>query len=270
MAVHVVVAGANQKMVTEVVTPLMTCGYQFTLVTTEVLEVGVLTINCETMKEVALEAVRCVRETENSILLKGQIQTADLLREVLKGENGLRRTDMLSQVTHIELLDSGRKFLLTDPALNVTPSVADKIAICENGIEVARKLGLTPKVAVLSAVEVLNPKIPSAVAAHEVVSYFKNTNRDVIIEGPISMDVATDSEAAKAKNYQGQIQGDATVLVAPGIDAANILYKTLAHFTNCRICGVLVGATVPIALTSRSDSGAAKIDAIKMAEQLIN
>lgn len=267
----VVVAGADQKIVSEVVKPLLAEGtYEFILITLDGSEeVAAQVEQYETMAEVAERAVALVVNSRHSILLKGQIQTAVLLKAVLKNK-GVQRQRLLSQVTKVELIDSQRQFLLTDPALNIEPSVTDKIDICLNVLEVANKLGLVrPKLALLSSVEVLNSKIPSAVAAAEVVAYFKQVAIKGVVEGPISMDVATDPAAALSKGYSGVIQGDADILVAPGIDAANILYKTLAHFTHCRISGVLAGTSVPIALTSRSDSAEAKIGAIKFAESLI-
>ncbi len=274
MEVTVVIAGADQKMVAEVVVPLLLeNSYQFVLVSCEALSLPETRVKLEqvkTMGEVAERAVEVVIRSPKSILLKGQIQTAVLLRAVLTNSE-LSHQRLISQVTKIELIESRRQFLLTDPALNIEPTTGAKIDLCLNALEVANKLGMRkPKLALLSSVEVLNPKIPSAVSAAEVVDYFKQTPHEAIIEGPLSMDVATDPTAAKSKGYLGQIQGDAQILVAPNIDSANILYKTLAHFTDCQVSGVLVGTSVPIALTSRSDSPLAKIAAVKFAESMID
>ncbi|MBP1040581.1 phosphotransacetylase [Vagococcus sp. BWB3-3] len=274
MKVTVVIAGADQKMVAEVVVPLLLENrYQFVLVSCEALSLPETRVKLEqvkTMGEVAERAVEVVIRSPKSILLKGQIQTAVLLRAVLTNSE-LSHQRLISQVTKIELIESRRQFLLTDPALNIEPNTRAKIDLCLNALEVANKLGMRkPKLALLSSVEVLNPKIPSAVSAAEVVDYFKQTPNEAIIEGPLSMDVATDPTAAKSKGYSGQIQGDAQILVAPNIDSANILYKTLAHFTDCQVSGVLVGTSVPIALTSRSDSPLAKIAAVKFAESMID
>ncbi len=273
LKVTIVVAGADQKMMSEVIQPLLleSC-YDFVLLTCEVLKADkeIKLERVETMVEAAERAVEIVAHLPRAILLKGQIQTAVLLKAILNNR-AIEHRRLISQVTKIELIDSHRHWLLTDPALTIEPTVKDKIDLCLNALEVAAKLEIVkPKLALLSSVEVVNPKIPSAVAAAEVVDYFKQIEVNGIIEGPLSMDVATDPKAATSKGYSGQIQGDADILVAPGIDSANILYKTLAHFTNCRLSGVLVGTSVPIALTSRSDCPKAKISAVKLAESMID
>ena len=269
MTINIVVAGATESFIKNCAKPLLESRKDcvFTLVTKENLveQENIKVISCDDDLKIVAEAVEQIkRDVANSVLMKNSVQTADLLRAVLKTENGLKTDRLLSQVTQVELVN-GRKFLLTDPALNITPGVDEKIQITENVIDVAKKIGLNkPKVALLSSVEVFNPKMPSSADAHAVAEHFSNRD-DVIVEGPISMDLSVGADAAKAKGYKGKIQGDAEVLVVPNIDAGNILYKTFAQLMDAKMSGILVGPKIPIVLTSRSDSYEAKLNSLNFA-----
>lgn len=268
----VAVAGATQSMIEHVIMPAVKAKMcHFILFSSDELVCDSPSIECRrssTPESVVSETVQAVVNNEATVLMKGSIHTSAILREVLKKENGLRKEKVLSQVSVITLDESGRQFILTDPALNIQPDVAQKIGITKNAIDVAHKLGIKePQVALLSSVEEVNPKMPSSVAASEVATYFEDKPLEAIVEGPISLDIATDRSAAVIKKYQGKIKGEADVLVVPGIDAGNLLYKAFTHFIPATVSGVIVGAAVPIALSSRSDNAATKLASLKLAIQ---
>ncbi|MGX7031672.1 phosphate acyltransferase [Vagococcus zengguangii] len=266
----VAVAGATQGFVDSVVKDALEQGLcEFLLYSDVPLEIpatGVSLMSGLDEQSMVDQAVKSIVEKRGTLLMKGSVQTFTILRAVLKKENGLRKSTVLSQVSAIQLKESGRLLLLTDPALNIQPTVEDKIAITQNAIEVAHKMGIeVPKVALLSSVEVFNPNIPSSADAHEVATYFENNPEAAIIDGPISFDIATSHEAATIKGYPGSIKGDADVLVVPTIDGGNFLYKVFSHFVPSIVSGVVVGAAVPIALSSRSDDLATKMASLRLA-----
>lgn len=268
----VAVAGATQGFVDSVVKEALEqtlC--EFLLFSEETLELpatGATLMEGFDEQSMVDEAVKAIVEKRATLLMKGSVQTSTILRAVLKKENGLRKSNVLSQVSVIQLKETGRRFLLTDPALNIQPTVEDKIAITKNAIEVAHKIGIdTPKVALLSSVEVYNPKMPSSADAHEVANYFENNPEAAIIDGPISFDIATCEDAATIKGYSGLVKGDADILIVPTIDGGNFLYKVFSHFVPSTVSGVIVGAAVPIALSSRSDDLSTKMASLKLAIQ---
>lgn len=273
MTKKVVVAGATESFINHVVLPVLESrgDCSFVLTTTENVEINnprvVLEI-CDNSTVVS-KAIDYVKEDpENTILMKGLVQTSDLLREVLRTDNGLKTGKLLSQITLVKM-PTGREFLLTDGALNITPGVSEKIQITENVVEVALAIGLEkPKIAVLSSIEFYNPKMPSSAAAKEVAEHFEGY-QEAIVEGPISMDIAVDKFSAETKGYTGEIMGDADALVVPNIDAGNILYKALARFMDAKMSGIVAGAKIPIVLTSRSDSYEAKVNSLDFALRII-
>lgn len=162
-------------------------------------------------------------------------------------------------------LPAGKTFLLTDCAMNIAPTQATLIEIVENAKEVAQKLGLHhPKIALLSAAENFNPKMPSSVLAKEVTAHF-NGQQEATVFGPLSLDLATSEEAVAHKRYSGPIMGDADILVVPTIDVGNCLYKSLTLFGHAKLGGTIVGTKVPVVLTSRSDSTESKFHSLRFA-----
>lgn len=224
---------------------------------------------CESEQEMAEKAVEFVAEGKGQILLKGIIATRTVLKELLNKRHGLKTQNVLSHVALIDMPDKNRSFILTDSAMNITPTTEAMIEIVENVKQVAKKTGINkPKIALLSSAETFNPKMPSSVLATEVTEHFKETD-DSIIYGPISFDLATSKEACEHKRYEGPIMGDADVLVVPTIDTGNTLYKALTIFGNATAGGTLVGIKIPVVLTSRSDSTESKLHSLKFAiEQL--
>ncbi|HCM90787.1 MULTISPECIES: phosphate acyltransferase [Vagococcus] len=222
-------------------------------------------IHCDDEKDIAKKAVEFVANKKAEILLKGIIQTHTLLKELLNKEHALKNRQVLSHVAMVDIKSTNQSFLLTDCAMNIAPDKDNLIEIVENVKEVAHKIGISqPKIALLSAAENVNPKMPSSVLATEVTEHFKET-QDSIIFGPISLDLALSKEAVDHKRYQGPIMGDADVIVVPAIDAGNSLYKSLTLFGGAKVGGTIVGTKVPVVLTSRSDSTDSKLHSLKFA-----
>ena len=211
------------------------------------------------------QAVGLVAQGKADILLKGIVQTHTLLKELLRPDYQLRLQKVLSHVAIIHLPQLNRPLLLSDAGMDIDPDEDRLAAIVENAVGVAHQIGLPkPKVALLSAAENFNPKMPSSVLAQAVAKQFE-TRSDAVIAGPISLDLALSPASVAHKHYEGGIQGDADVLIVPTIDVGNVLYKALMLFTDARSGGTIVGAKVPIVLTSRSDSVDSKLTALAFA-----
>ncbi|HBM3571955.1 TPA: phosphate acetyltransferase [Listeria innocua] len=209
-------------------------------------------IQANTAEEAAQGAILAVKNKEADILVKGFIPTATLMHHVLKKENELRTGQLLSQIAIFDIPTYHKPLLLTDCAMNVAPKTNEKIAITENALNVAQKIGITnPKVALLSAVEEVTEKMPSTVEANEVANHFKE-NLD--IAGPLALDVAISKEAAQHKGIKNNAAGDADILIAPNIETGNALYKSLVYFAGARVGSAIVGAKVPIVISSRNDT----------------
>lgn len=221
--------------------------------------------HCEDELDVAKQAVSFVAEEKAQILLKGIIQTHTLLKELLNKEHGLKTQKVLSHVAMVDLPNHDQSFLLTDCAMNIAPDKDSLVEIVGNVKQVAHKIGIDhPKIALLSAAENFNPKMPSSVLATEVREVFKDET-DSTVFGPISLDLALSKEAVAHKRYEGPIMGDADVIVVPAIDAGNSLYKSLTIFGGAMVGGTIVGTKVPVVLTSRSDSTDSKLHSLKFA-----
>ncbi len=209
-----------------------------------------------TPAEAAAEAVRCVARGEGDILVKGLIQSADLLRAVLAKANGFTTGRTLSHVGVFKFSESDRFYFVTDAALSIAPDYQQKIDIVQNAVDVAHRLGIAlPIVAILCAIETVNPEMPATVDA---ASLSKMAERGAIkgarVEGPLALDNAVSVEAARHKGITSDLAGRADILVAPNIEAANILYKALIFFAKAEEAGIVMGARAPIVLASRSDS----------------
>ncbi|MBF2472604.1 phosphate acetyltransferase [Listeria welshimeri] len=209
-------------------------------------------IQADTAEEAAQGAILAVKNKEADILVKGFIPTAKLMHHVLKKENELRTGQLLSQIAIFDIPSYHKPLLLTDCAMNVAPKTKEKIAITENAVHVATKIGITnPKVALLSAVEEVTEKMPSTVEANEVAMHFEG---EIDIAGPLALDVAISKEAALHKGIKNKAAGDADILIAPNIETGNVLYKSLVYFAGARVGSAIVGAKVPIVISSRNDT----------------
>jgi len=215
----------------------------------------------------AQRAVEAVKSGECAILMKGKLNTADLLRAVLHKELGLRGSGLLSHIAVIEL-PSGRLAALTDGAMNIRPDLEQKVAIVENAINFCWSIGITkPKVALLAAVETVNPKMPETVDAAAITQMAARGqfSREAVVDGPLAFDNAYSKEAAERKGISSPVAGEADVFVVPEITAGNILYKAFTYAAGFRTAGIVVGAQCPIVLTSRADGEESKLNSIALA-----
>ena len=204
----------------------------------------------------AFEAVRLVREGKASFLMKGLIDTGVMLRALLNRESGLSTGRFASQMSVTSLPAFPRLFAITDVALNISQSLEQKKAIIQNAVDGMRSLGYDrPKVAVVTANEKVDPKMPESVDAGELKKmWLAGEIGDCDLEGPISMDLALNSEVAAIKEFGGPVAGKADILVMPHLVTANILSKALREFADSTLVGVVLGARVPMVLTSRGAS----------------
>lgn len=227
-------------------------------------------IDSNSDNESAEIAVKNVSEGKAQMLMKGLISTSTFLKAVLNKEWGLRQGKLLSHVTVFEIEDYNRLFLLSDVAMNIAPDLMQKKMIIENAVEIAHKLGIkTPKVAPLCAVEVVNPDMPATIDAAILSKMSERRQiKGCIIDGPLALDNAVSIEAAKHKKIESPVAGNADILLAPDIEAGNVLYKALGFFTNAKMSAIITGAKAPIVLTSRADSDETKFNSIVLATAL--
>ena len=223
--------------------------------------------DCPHSHAAAARAVALVRCGQASLLMKGSLHTDELMHEVLAKETGLRTERRVSHVYLIEASTYPRPLLITDGAINIAPDLEAKRDIVQNAIDLAHVLGLArPKVAVLSAVETVNAKLPSTIDA---AALCKMADRGQItggvLDGPLAMDNAISTEAAAEKGIVSAVAGRADVLVTPDLMAGNILAKQLTFMGGAHAAGVVLGARAPIILTSRADSELARVTSCAMA-----
>ena len=212
-------------------------------------------------------AVEMVRDGSAALLMKGKISTAALVRAVLDRERGLRTGRLLSQVIVFQVPGFDRLMLMTDAAINIAPTLAQKAELCRNAIEVAHAIGIeTPKLAVLCALEQVNPDMPATVdAAALTVMNRRNQITGAFIDGPLALDAPLSRFAAECKGIDSPLVEDTDIFLAPDIEAANILYRAILYFARGESCGVVVGAKVPLILLSRAESPETKIRSIALA-----
>lgn len=223
--------------------------------------------NASGAAKAASEAVKSVFTEESSVLMKGHIATAVLLKAVLNEEYGLRTENILSHVAAFEIQGFNRLIYVTDAGMNITPDLKQKAQIIRNAVHIARSLGVeTPVVAPLAAVEVVNPAMPATMdAAALTVMNQRGQIKDCIVDGPLALDNAISTLAAEHKGISGDTAGKADILVVPNIESGNILYKSLVYFAQAKVGGVIAGAKAPIVLTSRADSAESKLFSLALA-----
>jgi len=204
----------------------------------------------------AAAAVLLAREGQVEMLMKGSLHTDELIGAVVATATGLRTERRISHIFVMDVPSLDRPILITDGAINIFPTLEDKRHIVQNAIDLALALGLTgPKVAILSAVETVNPKIPSTV---EAAALCKMADRHQItggiLDGPLALDNAIDLAAAQIKQIDSPVAGLADILVVPDLEAGNMLAKSLTFMAAADAAGIVLGARVPIILTSRADT----------------
>lgn len=218
-------------------------------------------------------AVQIVSSGEADILMKGYIHTDDFLRGVLNREYGLRTGSIMSHVFIAEISDMNRLLFITDGAMNVNPDLEQKAAILLNAVHLANIFGVSnPKVAVLAAVELVNPAMPATVEA-ACLAKMAERNQYVpscTVEGPLAMDNAVSLIAAKHKKISGPVAGQADILLVPNIESGNMLVKSIVYLGAHRLMGLLVGAKAPVVLTSRADTTESKLLSIIGAVRMVN
>ncbi len=212
-------------------------------------------------------SVKMVSEKKAEIVMKGHLSTSSLLKAVLNKEWGLRSGELLSHLALFEV-ESYHKILgLTDAAMNIAPDLKGKVSIIKNAVNYLQKLGLAkPKVAVLSAVETVNPDMKSSMEASALAKMAdRGQISGCIIDGPFAFDNAVSEKSARLKNIQSPVAGDADLVVGDDLDASNALYKSFIYFARAKCAAVIVGATAPVVLTSRADSDETKLNSIALA-----
>jgi phosphate butyryltransferase len=215
-------------------------------------------------------AVKLINDNEADILMKGMVNTADLLKAVLDKETGLRKSELLSHAALFEVPGHPKLVTVTDAAMNVEPGTEEKVHIILNAVEIYHRLGVKePRVAVLGPLETVNPKIRSTVEAGELKALHASGRiSGCLLDGPLAMDNAVSLEAAAQKGIDGPVAGQADILLAPDLNSGNILYKTLIFMAQGVSAAVIMGARVPIVLTSRADSKQSKLMSIALAAAL--
>lgn len=231
-------------------------------------EISGLTIIHEpdTEKSVVM-AVKMASSSEADILMKGKIGTSSLLKGVLNKEWGLRTGNLLSHFALFEVETYHKVIAVTDVAMNIAPNLQEKIAIVNNSVACLNRLGyIMPKVAVLGAVEMVNENMEATLHAALLSKMNQRDQiKNCIIDGPLAFDNAISLESAKHKGIRSEVAGDTDLLLMPDIEVGNVLYKSLVFFAKAQVASIILGATVPIVLTSRSDSEKAKYDSILLA-----
>jgi phosphate acetyltransferase/phosphate butyryltransferase len=204
----------------------------------------------------AVKAVELVRAAKAEVLMKGSLHTDELMSAVVSSATGLRTGRRISHAFVMAVPTYPKAIIVTDAAINIAPGLEDKRDICQNAIDLAHSLGRpAPKVAILSAVETVTTKIPSTIEAAALCKMAERGQiTGAILDGPLAMDNAISPEAAKTKGITSPVAGDADILVAPDLEAGNILAKQLTFLANADAAGLVLGARVPIILTSRADS----------------
>ena len=217
-------------------------------------------------EEAARQAIQLVREGKANLLMKGNISTAKLMRAVLSRESGLRTGGSLSQVIVFQVPGIDRLMLMTDAAINIAPTLAQKAELCRNAIRVAQAIGIQkPNVAVLCGLEFVNPDMPATVDAAALAAMNRRGQiTDAYVEGPIALDVPLSRFAADRKGIESPIVENTDIFLPPDIEAANILYRAILYFAKGESGGVVVGAKVPLILLSRAETPQTKIRSIAL------
>src|SRR5687768_17498069 len=209
----------------------------------------------------AAKAVELVREGRAEILMKGSLHTDELMAAVVARDGGLRTGRRISHVFVMDVPTYHKPLVVTDGAINIAPTLEDKVDICQNAIDLVVSLGVArPKVAILAAVETVTSKMPATIDAACLCKMAERGQiTSAVLDGPLAFDNAIDSSAAKTKGIRSEVAGDPDILLAPDLEAGNILAKQLTYLANADSAGLVLGARVPIILTSRADSVRSRI-----------
>jgi phosphotransacetylase/acyl dehydratase len=255
---EVSLGGAFQAFKDEVIDPILVGSAAKIRSVAEKLEIDLGTIPIVDVAEsrsAALRAVELARKGEAQMLMKGSLHTDELMSAVVSREGGMRIGRRISHVFALDVPSYHKTLFVTDAAVNIQPDLETKIDILQNAIDMMLTIEIEqPKVAILSAVESVNPAIPSTLDAAALCKMVdRGQITGAIVDGPLAFDNAVSSEAARIKNIKSRVAGDADLLMVPNLEAGNILFKELQYLAGALAAGVVVGAKVPVVLTSRAD-----------------
>jgi phosphotransacetylase len=218
-------------------------------------------VQADTERRAAELGVAMCRNGASQAMMKGSLHTDELMKAAMKSETGLRTSRRISHVFIMDTPAYARTLMITDAAINIVPELEDKVHIVQNAIDLAHALGIPePKVALLSAVETVNPKIKSTLDA---AALCKMADRGQItggiLDGPLAFDTAVSAKAAKIKGLISPVAGQADILVVPDLESGNMLAKQLEYLGGAQLAGIVLGARVPTILTSRADSAETRL-----------
>jgi phosphotransacetylase len=218
--------------------------------------------------ESAKKAVDIIKEGRAEVLMKGSLHSDELLSAIVSRDGGLRTGRRISHVFLMDVPTYHKVLIVTDGAINIAPTLEDKVDICQNAIDLAISLGLEkPKVAILAAVEVVNSKMSATLDAAALCKMAERGQiKGGILDGPLAFDNAISKQAAQTKGIQSTVAGDPDILLAPDLEAGNILAKQLTFLANADSAGMVLGARVPVILTSRADSVRSRIASCAVAK----
>jgi len=210
------------------------------------------------------KGVKAVLEGRADVILKGRTATSVLMKGILDKSTGLAQGGIMSDVFIYETEE--KLIMMSDGGIVINPGVKEKVAMIRNAVQVAHALGNpSPKVALLAAVEVVNPKMQATLDAAEIVEMNKNGDfKDCIIDGPFALDMAISREAARIKGVNSPVAGDADILIMPNIESGNVFGKAITYYGKLRVAHVLIGAKVPVLITSRADDAMTKMLSIAL------
>lgn len=214
------------------------------------------------------KAVQLVRDGQAEVLMKGLCSTATFLKAILDSEKGLRESSLISHIGIFEVPTYHKLIFMSDAAMNIAPTLEEKIAITKNAITVAQQFDIdVPKVAIITAVEKVNPgKMPATTDAAIIAKMNERGQiKNAIIDGPLAVDNAFSKKACEVKGIKSSVGGDADIAIVPDIEAGNVFYKILSYLAGARTAGLILGAKVPVVLTSRADSDDTKFLSIAAA-----
>jgi len=216
--------------------------------------------------EIVAAAVESVHNGETHVLMQGKVSTSVLLKAVLNKSSNLRTENLLSHIAILEIPYYPKLLMMTDGGMVIRPTIDQKVSILKNGIDMMQKLGVKcPKVAVLAAIEKVNPDMPETGHAAQLSEMAKDgTFGNAIVEGPMAADIAFSREAARIKGVESLVSGEPDILLVPDIACGNIFAKGIWHLAKAKIAGLILGARKPIILLSRSDDAETKLNSIAL------
>jgi phosphate acetyltransferase len=217
---------------------------------------GIEIVDAPSSHASASKAVELVRQGKAELLMKGSLHSDEILSAVIAKETGLRTGRRLSHVFIMDVPTYHKVLIVTDAAINIAPTLEDKVDICQNAIDLCRAFGIErPKVAILAAVETVNSKMPATIDAAALCKMAdRGQIKGGLLDGPLAFDNAISKEAAGIKGIKSEVAGDPDILLAPDLESGNMMAKQLSFLANADSAGLVLGAKVPVILTSRADS----------------